>query len=496
MSSNPPSTSATQQITESELIQLRRKKIDYWKQHGYDPFGQAFPGILPIQKILDAFTPESPAKAAGRVIAFRDMGKSIFGHIQDETGKIQFYANLQSLGEKLEHFRQLDLADWIGIEGTLFITKTGERTIRVHHFLPMGKAIRPLPSQWHGLHDPETRYRQRYLDFAINRSATRTLITRSRIIKAIREFFDQEGFMEVETPMMQSIAGGAAAQPFVTHHNALNIPLFLRIAPELYLKRLLVGGFTKIYEINRNFRNEGISRKHNPEFTMLEAYWAFADYTMMAALVEKLITHLAQQLYNSFIIPPPSDEEGHPKGDPIDLTPPWPRKPYRQCIEEVAGQDWYALSTEAQRARCAELGVEILPHHTAAEYTQIVFEKLVEAKTINPLFVTHLPKELVPLAKQNRENPDCVDVFELIINRQEIAPGYSELNDPITQRQRLEEQAGEEIQKIDDDFLLALEHGMPAAGGIGIGIDRLIMMLTRAESIRDVIAFPLMRPKN
>jgi lysyl-tRNA synthetase class 2 len=491
-----PSLNPSPNQTESELIQLRRKKIEYWKAHGYDPFGQAFPGTLPIQTIHDTFTPEARAKAAGRVISFRDMGKSIFGHIQDETGKIQFYANPQTLGEKLELFCQLDLGDWIGIEGTLFTTKTGERTLRVFHFTPLGKAIRPLPSQWHGLSDPETRYRQRYLDFAINRTATNILITRNRIIKAIREFLDQSGFLEVETPMMQPIAGGAAAQPFITHHNALNIPLYLRIAPELYLKRLLVGGFTKIYEINRNFRNEGISRKHNPEFTMLEAYWAFADYSMMAELVENMITHIARTVIGSLIIPAPVDENGNPKGDAIDLTPPWPRKPYHQCIEEAAGSDWYRLTSDAQRERCATLGIDILPHHTPAEYTQIVFEKLVEAKTVNPLFVTHLPKELVPLAKQNKENPDLVDVFELIINRQEIAPGYSELNDPIVQRSRLEAQVGEEIQKIDDDFLLALEHGMPAAGGIGMGIDRLVMLLTSAESIRDVIAFPLMRPKH
>ncbi|MCS7063782.1 MAG: lysine--tRNA ligase [Methylacidiphilales bacterium] len=486
-SSSPP---------EPELIRLRREKLKTWQSLGYDPFGQAYPGTSPIQKILDNFTPDAPAKAAGRLISFRDMGKSIFGHIQDETGRIQVYANPQSLGEKLEHFRLLDLADWIGVEGQLFVTKTGERTIRVTAFTLLGKAIRPLPSQWHGLNDPETRYRQRYLDMVINRSVTQTLITRSRIIKAIRNYLDERGFIEVETPMMQTIAGGAAAQPFLTHHNALNIPLFLRIAPELYLKRLLVGGFTKIYEINRNFRNEGISRKHNPEFTMLEAYWAYADYQIMAELLENLITHVAQTVIGSLIISPQkNDATSSSSTDTIDLTPPWPRKTYRQCILEVAGEDWYQLSIEEQRQRCTALGVDILPHHTPAEYTQLIFEKLVESRTVNPLFVTHLPKELVPLAKQNKDNPDVVDVFELIINRQEIAPGYTELNDPITQRRRLEEQVGEETQKIDEDFLLALEHGMPAAGGIGLGIDRLVMLLTGAESIRDVIAFPLLRPK-
>jgi lysyl-tRNA synthetase class 2 len=293
--------------------------------------------------------------------------------------------------------------------------------------------------------------------------------------------------------MMQAVAGGAAAQPFKTHHNALNLDLYLRIAPELYLKRLLVGGFTKIFELNRNFRNEGISRRHNPEFTMLEAYWAFADFQLMADLVEELVCHLAQTVRGSLLIEH-KDAEGNPVRS-IDLTRPWRRAPYRDLVREAAGQDWFDLTPDARRARAAELGVEIAPAFADFEVTQHVFEKLVEEKTFNPLFVTHCPAELVPLARQSAQDPSTVEVYELIINGQEISPGYSELNDPVVQRDRLEHQAGEEKQNIDEDFLTALEHGMPPAGGIGIGIDRLVMMLTGAESIRDVIFFPHLKPK-
>jgi lysyl-tRNA synthetase class 2 len=295
--------------------------------------------------------------------------------------------------------------------------------------------------------------------------------------------------------MMQTIAGGAAAQPFKTHHNALGIDLFLRIAPELYLKRLLVGGLTRIYEINRNFRNEGISRRHNPEFTMLEAYWAYADFSQMADLVESLIVHTAQAAIGTLQVGGRAEQEGIPARAPIDLTPPFRRARYKDLVCEVAGADWFSITPEERRARCAKLGVEVSPALVDYEVTNHVFEKLVEAKAHNPLFVTHLPKELVPLAKQNKEDPSLVDVFELIIGGQEVAPGYTELNDPVTQRARLIDQAGEETQSLDEDFLTALEYGMPPAGGIGIGIDRLVMTLTGADSVRDVIYFPLLKPK-
>ncbi len=486
----------------SELLQLRRDKIDQWRVAGTDPFGGAFTGTESAAEIAANYQEERAVRAAGRLVALREMGKSLFGHLLDASGRIQFYAKKDTLAESFDLFKRFDLGDFIGVEGVLFTSKSGEKTIRLTSVRLLSKALRPMPSGWHGLSDVEQRYRQRYLDLMSHPVVRRTLTQRSQIVREIRSFLEQRGFLEVETPMMQSVAGGAAAQPFVTKHNALGIQLHLRIAPELYLKRLLVGGMEKIFEINRNFRNEGISRKHNPEFTMLEAYWAYADFETMADLMEELITTVAQRVIGSLQVGAPLDLEAtwsseEKKGEPrIDLTRPWPRKKYRDCIRDAAGADWFELTPEARRERAKSLGLEIIPQLEDFEVTNQVFEKLVEAKTMNPLFVTHLPKELVPLAKQNVEDPSVVDVFELIINGQEIAPGYSELNDPIVQRQRLEAQAGEEQQKIDEDFLLALEHGMPPAGGIGLGIDRLVMLLTGAESIRDVILFPLMRPKD
>ena len=357
----------------------------------------------------------------------------------------------------------------------------------------MSKTLRPLPDKWHGVSDVEIRNRQRYLDLIANPASRDVFLTRIRIVREIRRFLHDRGFLEVETPMMQPVAGGAAAQPFKTHHNALNIDLFLRIAPELYLKRLLVGGFTKVFELNRNFRNEGISRRHNPEFTMLEVYCAYADFELMANLVEEMICRLSESLLGSLQVTH-KDSDGNVKRT-INLTRPWKRARYADLIRQIDAQ-WFDRSRDQKFTHCGTLGVEVSPEMAEFEITQRVFEKLVEEQRIDPLFVTHLPKELVPLAKQNVENPDEVDVYELIINGQEISPGYSELNDPTVQRQRLLDQVGEEIQKLDDDFLLALEHGMPPAGGIGVGIDRLVMMLTGADSIRDVILFPHLKPKS
>ena len=376
----------------------------------------------------------------------------------------------------------------------LFRTKTDEFTVEVRELTFLSKALRPLPEKWHGLTDVETRYRQRYVDLIANPSVHEIFATRSRIIAGVRAFLIEKGFLEVETPMMQPIPGGATARPFVTHHNALGIDLYLRIAPELYLKRLLVGGFNKVFELNRNFRNEGISRRHNPEFTMLEAYWAYADFSKIANLVEDMVCHLAEIVSGSLKIEH-RDADGNVTRT-LDLSRPWRRARYRDLIMEVAGDDWFGLTTDAKRERAkSQLGVEIISSLVEHEITQHVFEKLVEEKTFDPLFVTHCPKELVPLAKQNPEDDSLVDVYELIINGQEISPGYTELNDPTVQRQRLVEQVGEETQKIDEEFLLALEHGMPPAGGFGLGIDRLTMLLTGAESIRDVILFPLLKPK-
>jgi lysyl-tRNA synthetase class 2 len=376
--------------------------------------------------------------------------------------------------------------------GKTFVTKTGENSIHAEQLVFLGKTLRPLPDKWHGVADREIKYRQRYLDLLSNERSREVFVTRSRMVAEIRAYLSQRDFLEVETPMMQDVAGGAAATPFETFHNALGMPLYLRIAPELFLKRLLVGGFTRIFELNRNFRNEGLSRRHNPEFTMLEAYWAFADFEQMADLVEGMICHLAEKFCGGLKLEH-KDEEGNVTKT-IDLTRPWKRTSYRDLLRGV-DEKWFDYTPEERLKRAGELGVEIGPNFEDYEVTQHVFEKLVEEKQFNPLFVTRCPKELVPLAKQNPDDDSVVDVYELVINGQEISPGYSELNDPQVQRARLMEQAGEEIQKIDEEFILALEHGMPPAGGIGIGIDRLIMMLTGAESIRDVVLFPQLKKK-
>ncbi|QSR85518.1 lysine--tRNA ligase [Methylacidimicrobium sp. B4] len=474
----------------SELLRLRREKLSAWRSRGVDPFGSAFPGTRAIADILADFAEAREARLAGRLLSIREMGKSVFAHVQDATGKMQIYANLQSLGERFADLKLLDLGDIVGVEGECFQTKTGEKTVRIRSLTLLSKSLRPLPSQWHGLQDVEARYRQRYLDLIANPEVREIFGKRIRIIREIRRFLEERGFLEVETPMMQPIPGGAAATPFATFHEALGIPLYLRIAPELYLKRLLVGGFERIFELNRNFRNEGISRKHNPEFTMLEAYWAYADFPQMAELLESLVCHLAQTVCGGLHLSAPGG--AFPS---IDLSPPWPRKRFADCLREATGKDWFALCAEERRRLAETLGVELLPDAEEIDVTRHTFEKLVEARTAGPLFVTHLPTELVPLARQNRDDASVVDVFELIIGGQEVAPGYSELNDPIVQRERLEHQAGEERQKLDEEFLTALEYGMPPAGGIGMGIDRLVMLLTGSESIRDVIFFPLLRPR-
>jgi lysyl-tRNA synthetase class 2 len=478
---------------ENELIARRREKMEALRARGVEPFGRAFDVSGDVAEVRANFAEGEVLRAAGRITAHRDMGKSHFVDLRDESGRIQVYIHAKEVGaDVMETFALLDLGDFIGVEGACFLTKTGEPTLKVSKLEVLSKSLRPLPEKWHGLQDVEARYRQRYLDLVTNEQSRAVFEKRITVLREIRRFMEARGFHEVETPMLQAIAGGAAAEPFRTHHNALGMDLFLRIAPELYLKRLLVGGFTKVFELNRNFRNEGISRRHNPEFTMLEAYWAYADFELIANLVEELICHLAEVVCGGLRVEH-KDAEGNVTRT-LDLTRPWRRARYRDLIREIDPQ-WFNYSSEQRRARCGELGVEINPRMADYEVTQQVFEKLVEEKTFDPLFVTHCPKELVPLAKQNPEDDSLVDVYELIINGQEISPGYSELNDPVTQRKRLLEQAGEETQKVDEEFILALEHGMPPAGGFGMGIDRLTMLLTGAESIRDVILFPLLRPK-
>jgi len=480
---------------ENELIAQRREKLEALRARGVEPFGRAFQTSGSIAEVRHAFKEGESLRAAGRITAHRDMGKSHFVDLRDATGRIQAYFHEKEVGaEAMEIFNLLDLGDFIGVEGACFLTKTGEPTLKVRKFEVLAKSLRPPPEKWHGLQDVEARYRQRYVDLVANEQSRETFQKRIAIVREIRRFLEDRGFAEVETPILQTVAGGAAAAPFSTHHKALGLDLYLRIAPELYLKRLLVGGFTKVFELNRNFRNEGISRKHNPEFTMLEVYWAYADFEKMADLIEELICNVAEKICRSLEIEH-RDVDGEVVRT-INLKRPWRRARYVDLVREVTGKDWFNISSEQRRARASgELKLEILPQLADFEVTQHVFEKLVEEKTFDPLFVTHCPKELVPLAKQNAADSSLVDVYELIINGVEMSPGYTELNDPDVQRQRLLEQAGEETQKIDEDFLLALEHGMPPAGGFGLGIDRLAMLFTGAESIRDVILFPLLKPK-
>jgi len=478
----------------NSLIAQRKAKLASLRAKDIDPFRNKF---SPSEKCAEAkanYAEGRQVSVAGRVTAHRDMGKSMFIDVRDQSGRLQVYAQKNVLGdEQFDVFRHLDLGDFIGATGTLFKTKTGEISVRLTAFVILAKALRPPPEKWHGLADTEVRYRQRYLDLMANPEVKEVFLKRSQIVHEIRHFLHQRGYVEVETPMMQAIPGGAAAQPFVTHHNALGCNFYLRIALELYLKRLLVGGLDKVFEIGRNFRNEGLSRKHNPEFTMLEAYQAYGDYESMMELVQSMICQVAQKVLGTLMIEH-KDAEGKITKT-IDLTPPWRRIKYKEIVRERAGGDWFDVSPQQRRERALKLGAELGGEYEDFEVTQAVFEKLIEPTLTNPTFVTHAPKELIPLAKLAPEDPSTVEVFECCINGQEIAPAYTEQNDPVEQRERLEHQAGGEQQKLDEDFLIALEHGMPPAGGMGMGIDRLCMMLLGQESIRDVILFPQLKPK-
>jgi len=476
------------------LIKQRKEKLDALRAKGIDPFKNKF---SPAEKCAEAranYVEGREVALAGRITAHRDMGKSQFIDVKDQSGRIQVYAQKQTLGDDpFETFKHLDLGDFIGVRGTLFTTKTGEISVKLASFVILAKALRPPPAKWHGLEDTEIRYRQRYLDLMANDEVRQVFLKRSEIIREIRAFLHSRGFVEVETPMMQAIPGGAAAQPFVTHHKALGCDFYLRIALELYLKRLLVGGLDRVFEIGRNFRNEGLSRKHNPEFTMLEAYQAYGDYDSMMELVQSMICHVSETVLGTLRIEH-KDAEGKVTKT-IELAPPWRRVKYKDLVRERAGGDWFDIAPRERRERAIGLGAEIGNQYEDFEVTQAVFEKLIEPTLINPTFVTHAPKELIPLAKLSPDDPTTVEVFECCINGQEIAPAYTEQNDPIQQRERLEHQAGGEQQKLDEDFLVALEHGMPPAGGMGLGIDRLCMMLLGQENIRDVVLFPQLKPK-
>lgn len=488
----------------SELLQIRRNKLDELRKLGIDPFGGKYEREHHAGDILKQYDELSKEELeekqvevnlAGRIMAKRGMGKASFAHIQDLSGRIQIYVRQDSIAEaQYEAFSILDLGDIIGVKGVLFKTKTGETTIKVKELEVLSKSLYPLPEKFHGLKDVELRYRQRYVDLIINPDVQKTFIARSRIIQSMRRYLDSQGYLEVETPTLHSIAGGAAARPFITHHNALDMELYMRIAIELHLKRLIVGGLEKVYEIGRVYRNEGISTRHNPEFTMIELYEAYADYKDIMALTENMIAHIAQEVLGTQVI----SYQGHE----VDLTPQWRRVSMVDAVKEVVGVDFgVEMSNEEAHRLAKEHKVPVEPHMTFGHILNAFFEQFVEETLIQPTFVTGHPVEISPLAKKNDVDPRFTDRFELFIVAREHANAFSELNDPIDQRQRFEaqmkekEQGNDEAHEMDEDFLRALEYGMPPTGGLGIGIDRLIMLLTNSPSIRDVLLFPHMRNK-
>ncbi len=474
---------------------MRREKVSKIRALGVNPYGGRFDITTTPAEIKADFQEGKQVKFLGRITALRDMGRTQFFTVGDVCGSVQCMLTKKSCSEESwALWKLLERGDWVGIEGETFVTRTGEPSVRVDAFKLLSKALRPMPDKYHGLADADMRYRRRHLDLMSNEESARRFVARSRIVREIRDYLNARGFLEVETPMLQDVAGGAAAKPFESYYNALKKEVTLRIAPELFLKRLLVGGFPKVYELNRNFRNEGVDRRHNPEFTVLEVYEAGGDYETMADMMEEMITTIAQKVFGTLKFDQ-YDDEGNLRWT-VDLARPWRRADYNDLVREVAGDDWFELTPEQRRTRAVEqLQVQIGDQLDDTGVTQQVYEKLVEEKQVNPLFVCHVARDLVPLAKANPENPEVVDVFELVMNGQEICPGYSEQNDPVEQLERLKHQAGEETQKIDYDFVETLESGMPSAGGIGIGIDRLCMLLTGAGSVRDVILFPQLKSR-
>lgn len=488
----------------NDQLLVRREKLNQLRESGLDPFGKRFERSHLASDLLEAYDSIEKEELeeknisvtlAGRIMTKRGKGKAGFAHIQDLSGQIQIYVRQDTVGnEQYEIFNIIDLGDIVGVHGKLFKTKVGELSIKVDNLDLLSKSLRPLPDKFHGLKDVEQRYRQRYLDLVMSQESKETFVTRSRIIRSMRNYLDQNGYLEVETPMMHAIAGGAAARPFITHHNALDMTLYMRIAIELHLKRLIVGGLEKVYEIGRVFRNEGVSTRHNPEFTMIELYEAYADYQDIMALTENLIAHVAQEVLGSTTVPYGDYE--------VDLKPEWKRLHMLDAIKEYTGVDfWEVTSTEEAKQLAKENGIEI---KDTMEYGHIVnefFEQRVEEKLIQPTFIYGHPVEISPLAKKNPDDPRFTDRFELFIVGREHANAFTELNDPIDQRERFEaqlkerEQGNDEAHEMDDDFIEALEYGMPPTGGLGIGIDRLVMLLTNSPSIRDVLLFPLMRQR-
>ena len=485
----------------NELIQQRFKKREEISAMGIRPYAGRFDVSASAQGLIDQYGQTSKEDlektrvevvVAGRIVAMRSFGKAGFGHLQDGSGRIQVYFQKNTLGDdKYAFFKKLDIGDFIGIKGFLFRTKTNELTIDMEDFTLLSKSLRPLPEKWHGLTDVEIRYRQRYVDLIVNPEVKNVFLLRTKIVRAIRDFLNDRGYIEVETPMMQTIPGGATAKPFKTHHNALDMDLFLRIAPELYLKRLLVGGFEKVYEINRNFRNEGISTRHNPEFTMLEFYTAYADYRVLLDMTEQMISSIAQEVLGKTEV----EYEGHQ----INLSAPWKRITYLDALRDAGVSDEVLTDGVKAREYAKKLGAHLTGGEPLGKVLNEIFEALVEPKLIQPTFITDYPTDISPLSKKCDDNPDYVERFELFVVGRELANAFSELNDPVDQKERFlkqvsEGEAGdEEAHQMDEDFIRALEYGMPPAAGEGIGIDRLVMLLTGASSIRDVILFPQMK---
>ncbi len=488
----------------NDQMLVRREKLAGYKEKGLDPFGGKFVRTSVAKELheqYDTFSKEEleekndQATIAGRVMTKRGKGKVGFAHIQDATGQIQIYVRKDEIGEEAyDIFKTIDIGDIVGVSGTMFKTNVGELSVSATEFELLTKSLRPLPEKYHGLKDVEQRYRQRYLDLITNDESRETFVMRSKIIQSMRRYLDDHGFLEVETPTMHAIPGGASARPFETHHNALDIQLYMRIAIELHLKRLVVGGMEKVYEIGRVFRNEGVSTRHNPEFTMIELYEAYADYRDIMALTENLVAHIAKDVLGTTTIKYGEDE--------IDLEPEWKRLHMVDAVKEYTGVDfWQETSDEEARALAKEHGVNVEDAMTYGHIVNEFFEQKVEDKLVQPTFIYGHPVEVSPLAKTNKEDGRFTDRFELFIVRREHANAFSELNDPIEQRARFEaqmlerEQGNDEAHLMDEDFLEALEYGMPPTGGLGIGIDRLVMLLTNAPSIRDVLLFPQMRGK-
>ncbi|ELK48371.1 lysine--tRNA ligase [Halobacillus sp. ACCC02827] len=488
----------------NEHMRVRRDKMDTHREKGMDPFGDKFERTDSAQELIekyDQFTKDEleekqlPATIAGRIMTKRGKGKAGFTHIQDLSGQIQLYVRKDEIGdEAYDVFKAADLGDIVGVSGVMFKTNVGELSVKASEFQLLTKSLRPLPEKFHGLQDVEQRYRQRYLDLITNPESRDTFVLRSKIIQSMRRYLDGLGFLEVETPLMHGIAGGASARPFITHHNALDMQLYMRIAIELHLKRLIVGGLEKVYEIGRVFRNEGVSTRHNPEFTMIELYEAYADYQDIMALTENMVAHIAKEVLGTTKVMY-NDEE-------IDLEPEWARLHMVDAIKEYTGVDfWEQMSDERAKELAEEHGIEIKDTMTFGHIVNEFFEQRVEEKLIQPTFIYGHPIEISPLAKKNREDERFTDRFELFIVGREHANAFSELNDPIDQRQRFEaqlkerEEGNDEAHMMDEDFLEALEYGMPPTGGLGIGVDRLVMLLTNSPSIRDVLLFPQMRNK-